>query len=209
MRTHRSFHPARILGGLALAVALALGAGPLAAQETGAAAADSTPLDLVFVVFPEPAGAGDALAAMSDTERQNLGSYAVVSKDSAGKVTVQDRKDASGGSQNAQNASQAIDGVVALLGRPTQDTQNQQQAQADTGGGQADTSAYAPEGGQAAGGAYGVSDADMGRMSGMLEPGGSALILVVEDPDAEATETAMKGAEGSPEVVVVDVIPVQ
>jgi hypothetical protein len=46
-------------------------------------------------------------------------------------------------------------------------------------------------------------------MSGMLDPGGSALILVVEDPNAAALESSMGEAAGKPEVIVVDVVPVE
>jgi hypothetical protein len=43
----------------------------------------------------------------------------------------------------------------------------------------------------------------------MLDPGDSALILVVEDPNAPALESSMREAEGEPEVIVVDVAPVE
>jgi hypothetical protein len=189
MTTRRSFDFAGVVGGLTLlAGLLAPGTRPLMAQDTGAAPADSTPLELVFVVFPEPAGAGHALAAMDSTQRQGLESYAVVTKDKEGNVKVEEKE------------GKNIDGVVALLGRPPQDSQAPTQNQTDTSG-------YAP--GTSAANTSGISEADASQMSGMLGPGGSALILVVEDPNAPALESSMQKAKGTPEVMVVDVIPVE
>jgi hypothetical protein len=187
---------------IAVATALLAVAGRPASgqQPANAAAQDSTPLTLLFIVFPDTASAQSAATSLTsnmgptqgyhapqsgnaqptDSTRptaqaaQNVDwiepYYAIASADKSGKVTVQDRGQKGSSSRDAR-AKKSIDGVSGLLGqRPSSS-------------------------GQAAGAGAsraGISSSDLGKMQGALDPGESALILVVAEPAADDVTSQMK-----------------
>jgi uncharacterized membrane protein len=168
--------------GSGLLAAFALGVVPAAAQDVaGAPLPDTAAMTLVFVVFPDEGAAQQALTDLNKTDTtasDQLASYAVVSKDQAGKVKVQESSAKKGKSTSAR-ADQAIDGVVALLGQPR--TNNQ--TTGDTTGTQTSVSAQ-----------------DMSKMQDMLTAGTSALIVIVPEPAADDLATSI----GQPEAQVVE-----
>jgi hypothetical protein len=175
-----------------LAGLLALAGRPAAAQ-SAAEAADSVPMQVVFVVFPDTTAADKAMAALPPAQQSSVESYQVVSKDKSGKMTSQQKHDKPGGAKQTQQASQTIDGVYALLNqRPTPNASSDSSAKG-----------YAP------GGANGtpVSSADASKMQNMLQPGQAAVILVVDDPHANAVEQSLSPGAG-PDGVVLDIVPV-
>ena len=177
MRTCRSSYLAGVRFGLVLlAGPLALGVSSVAAQDT-AAAQDTTAMTLVVAVFP---GQTAAKQAMHDTSKaqqvRHLESYAVVSKDQKGKISIiQAKRAKKGAPSSSRRASQAVDGAVALLGRRSTT-------------GPSDTTGYA------AGTQVGISQADVDKIRSMLTPGNSAIVFVVADPQVGDMESAMQQA---------------
>ncbi|MEA2723728.1 MAG: hypothetical protein QOH59_1499 [Gemmatimonadales bacterium] len=181
---------------LGLLAALAVGAVPVGAQDVGAAPLpDTTNLALVFVVFPDEGAAQTTMDSFSKTEQSSgspLESYAVVSRDEHGKLKVQESpKQNEQRTRTEARADNTIDGVVALLGQPST------QSQADTAAGQA--------------GHTGISSANMGKMQDMLAPGTSAIIAVVPEPLAQDVSSGVEKADTTDtgKVVVVEVAPPQ
>jgi hypothetical protein len=204
----RTIHP-RARAGVSVAVAMAfmaIASGPAVAQQPSEAAAvqDSTPLTLMFVVFPDSASASAAASGLtgspgyqamsSDTgqspQQVDLGAdsvhwiepyYAVASMDKNGKVTVKDQGNKGHGARDTR-AEQSIDGVTALLEeRPSQPNQPSDNGQAAGAG--------ASRGG--------VSSANLKDMQSALQPGQTALIFVVAQPAADAVASQMKQANAS------------
>lgn len=175
-------------------LAMTFGGVPAAAQETGAAPLpDTTAMALVFVVFPGEDAAGATMSSLDQSQTAAGGpmeSYAVVSRDKQGKLTVQDipRKSESGSRTDAKS-DDMIDGVVALLGQP------RGQGQADTAAGQAGTT--------------GISSANIDKMQRMLAPETSAIIAVVPEPQTQAVTSELDQADAtnSGEVVIVEMAP--
>jgi hypothetical protein len=170
-----------------------------AQQTTTAAAQDTTPLTLVFVIFPDTTAAQNAMTSLSGSEPSptaagqpdNSGQqppntvgnpanvewiepyYAMVSKDRNGKVAVQ-RRGEKGTTARDVRAENSIDGVVALLGeRPSKNNQSVSGAGATRAG---------------------ISSANMNEMQNMLTPGNTALILVVEHPNVPGLTSELKQA---------------
>jgi hypothetical protein len=49
----------------------------------------------------------------------------------------------------------------------------------------------------------------MSKMSGMLDPGESALIIVAPHPPIDDVKSSLAKAPGEPEVLVVEVVPIE
>jgi hypothetical protein len=203
----RTIHPPG-RAGVSVAVATAfmvMASGPAVAQQPSEAAAqDSTPLTLLFVVFPDSASATKAASGLTgspgyqampaDTgqspQQVDLGAdslhwiepyYAVASMDKNGKVTVKDQGNKGHGARDTR-AEQSIDGVTALLEeRPSNPTQPSDSGQAAGAGASR----------------AGVSSANLGDMQSALQPGETALIFVVAQPAADALTSQMKQAHAS------------
>jgi hypothetical protein len=204
----RTIH-SRARAGVSVAVAtafMAMASGPAVAQQPSepAAVQDSTPLTLMFVVFPDSASATQAASALtgsrgyqtmaSDTgqspQQVDLGAdslhwiepyYAVASMDKNGKVTVKNQGN-KGGSARDTRAEQSIDGVTALLGeRPSKPNQPSNNGQAAGAGASR----------------AGVSSANLRDMQSALQPEETALIFVVTAPAADALTSQMKQAHAS------------
>jgi uncharacterized membrane protein len=182
MRTYRSPCLAGVRFGLVLlAGPLALGVSSVAAQDTAsvqaAAAQDTTAMTLVIAVFPGQTAAKKAMHDMSKAQQvRHRESYAVVSKDQKGKISIiQAKRAKKGATPSSRRASQAVDGAVALLGRRSTT-------------GPSDTTGYA------AGTQVGISQADVDKIRSMLTPGNSAIIFVVADPQVGDMESAMQQA---------------
>jgi len=152
MKTDRNSRLTGARLGLAmLAGLLALGVRPGAAEVRGVAQAqDTTPMTLIFAVFPGQTGAKRAMDKMERGQKEKVGhleTYAVVSKDQEGNIKVQEKRG-------------KIDGVVALLGRvPT--------------GGPNDTAT------SAAGNPAGISKENADKIRKTLTAGNYAIMLLV------------------------------
>jgi len=181
MRMHR--RALLVLGGV-----LTMGGARVLAQQP----TDATPLELVFVVFPDSGGAGKALSGISADQRSQMESYTTVIKDKSGKVTAGTKHDKKGGSASTSRASNAIDGMVALLGEQGHQPESKP---AEQGAKPADTSGYAPQ--RPTSNRAGITDADMSRMSQQLTPGGSAIIFVVPVAEKAALESDMSQTPGA------------
>ena len=178
-RSHRRWRLVEARSGLVMlaGLLLALGARAAAAQDTTAMQAqdtsamqaqDTTPMTLVVAVFRGPTAAQQAMSHMQTAQKGHLESYAVVSKDRSGNVTVQGRQGTTG-----TRAGRAVDGAVALLGRRS------------AAGVPSDTAA-------AGASESGLSRADVNRIQRMLAPGNSAIVFVVARPYAGRMSSAMK-----------------
>jgi hypothetical protein len=177
---------------------LVAGRSAAAQGQPAAQAADTTPLQIVFVVYPDTTAADQAMAKLSAAQRGHVESYQVVSEDKQGNLKTQQKHDKAGNSAPTQRASNTSDGVVALLGeRPQRDT--------STAGRDTSAQGYAP--GKAGGNASGISAADQTRMQDMLTPGQAAVILVVEDPYGKDLQSAMQKDNGTGGMVV-ELVPV-
>ena len=168
--------------GLALLAALAFGRVPAAAQERGGAPLpDTTALALVFVVFPEEAGAQQAINELNQSDTLNAGhieDYAIVSKGQDGQVKLQESSTGDQEPSGSPRAENAVNGVVAhWVG----------------GGGNAQ--------GQA-----GVSAENMNKMRGLLKPGTSAVVAVTVEPYLPAVVNSLRQGDTT-QVVEADIAP--
>jgi hypothetical protein len=167
---------------LALAALVAV-VGPLAAQ-----AQDGPPLKMVYAVWKSPGGATNAMSHMNKKTYDLVQAYAVLVKDTAGKVEVKQRHNQAGGSPRAVKAAETIDTAIARLSALPPNA-------ADSAAG------YAP----ASGPASHLSEKDLKKVVSMLSPGESAVLLISPQPDvAEVQKFMGMGGQGAPEVVVVD-----
>jgi hypothetical protein len=201
---------ARVRAPISVAIAGALltvfGQATTAQQPANAASQDSTPLTLLFIVFPDTASAQSAAASLSSdmspaqgyaepqadsaqpsdsaqgsaTAMQNVEwiepYYAIASMDKKGKVTVQDHGQ-KGKSTRDSRAENSIEGVSALLGEKP-----------SSGGGQAAGAGASQSG---------ISSSSLRDMQGALDPGEAALIIVVAEPMADDVTSQMKQAHAS------------
>jgi hypothetical protein len=169
---------------------LVLGAHPAAAQgRSGAQAQDTTPATVIFAVFPGPAGATNALNDRATARELGRESYAVVSKDRNGKVSVQKRHERSsaptaGAAGAAARSATPVEDVIVMLEAPA----------VDTTGRPADSSGYAAGGRRTAGTRTSLSQADTRKVQDALEPGTSAIVLVVADPSVDSVNSTMQKA---------------
>jgi len=167
-----------------LALAALVGVvGPLSAQ-----AQDGPPLKMVYAVWKSPGGASDAMHHMNKKTYDLVEAYAVLVKDTAGKVEVKQRGNKAGGSPQAVQAAETIDSAVARL------TALPPNAEDSVAG-------YKPAGGPASH----LSDKDFKKVVSMLDPGESGVLLISPQPDvAEVQKFVGMGGQAAPEVVVVD-----
>jgi len=140
-------------------------------------------MTLIVAVFPDSAGAGQAMSQMTSDQKAQVQSYAVVSKDAKGKMKVQDRKSRKGTQGNRANKS--IDGAVALLGQAPQ-----QNARDSTSGKKA-----------------GMSQDDANKLSAMLPPDNSAILIVVPTDDTQPMGSALQQANPT-QVMGAELVPV-
>ena len=116
--------------------------------------------------------------------------YAVLVKDTTGKVEVSQRHNKAGGSDRAMQASQIIDTSIARLSALPPNA-------ADSASG------YAPKSGPASH----LSEKDFKKVVSMLGPGESAVLIISPKPDVSEVERVLgMGSQGAPEVVVVDIL---
>ena len=157
--------------------------GPLSAQ-----AQDEAPLKMVYAVWKSPGGAANTMSHMNKKTYDLVEAYAVLVKDTAGKVEVKDRHNKAGGSPQAMQAAETIDTAIARLSALPANA-------ADSAAG------YRP----ASGPASHLSEKDLKRVVGMLDPGESAVLLISPAPDvSEVQKFVGMGGQAAPEFVVVD-----
>ena len=167
---------------LALA-ALVTVVAPLSAQ-----AQDGPPLKMVYAVWKSTGGASNTMHHMNKKTYDLVEAYAVLVKDTAGKVEVKDRHNKAGGSPQAMQAAETIDTAIARLSALPANA-------ADSAAG------YRP----ASGPASHLSEKDLKRVVGMLDPGESAVLLISPAPDvSEVQKFVGMGGQAAPEFVVVD-----
>lgn len=167
---------------LALA-ALAAVVGPQSAR-----AQDGPPLKMVYAVWKSSGGASNAMHHMNKKTYDLVEAYAVVVKDTAGKVEVKQRHNTAGGSPQAAQAAETIDSAIARL------TALPANAEDSVAG-------YKPAGGPASH----LSDKDFKRVVSMLDPGESAVLLISPQPDvSQVQKNVGMGGQDAPEFVVVD-----
>jgi hypothetical protein len=163
MMTHETSRFAkRAVVSATLGIVSMLGAGAGRAQGSDSGAI------LIVAVFQGPGAADSTLNGMTQQLRY-VKSYAVVSKDQNGGVSLRQnhrmRSDAAG----APAANDAIDGAIALLGHPLPPSRPNNQATH-------------------------ISQSKADRIATMLTPGNSAIILVVPELDADRLESDMRPA---------------
>ena len=167
---------------LSLAAFLAVG-GPLTAQ-----AQTEPPLKMVYAVWKGTGGAANTMKQMNKKTYDLVEAYAVLVKDTAGKVEVAQRHNKAGGSDRAMQASETIDTSIARLSALPANA-------ADSGIG------YAPSGP-----ASRLSEKDLKKVVSMLGPGESAVLLISPQPNVSEMERFLgMGGQGAPEVVAVDI----
>jgi len=163
--------------------ALVVVVGPLSAQ-----AQDGPPLKMVYAVWKSTGGASNTMHHMNKKTYDLVEAYAVLVKDTAGKVEVKDRHNKAGGSPQAMQAAETIDTAIARLSALPANA-------ADSAAG------YRPAGGPASH----LSEKDLKRVVGMLDPGESAVLLISPAPDvSEVQKFVGMGGQAAPEFVVVD-----
>ena len=168
---------------LSLAAFLAVG-GPLTAQ-----AQTEPPLKMVYAVWKGTGGAANTMKQMNKKTYDLVEAYAVLVKDTAGKVDVTQRHNKAGGSAAAMQASETIDTAIARLSALPPNA-------ADSASG------YKP----ASGPASRLSEKDLKKVVSMLSPGESAVLLISPEPNVAEMERFLgMGGQGTPEVVEVDI----
>ena len=167
-----------------LALAALVGVvGPLSAQ-----AQDGPPLKMVYAVWKSPGGASNTMHHMNKKTYDLVEAYAVLVKDTAGKVEVKQRHNQAGGSPQAVQAAETIDTAIARLSALPANA-------ADSASGY--RSANWP--------ASRLSDKDLKKVVSMLSPGESAVLLISPAPDvSEVQKFVGMGGQAAPEFVVVD-----
>jgi len=153
---------------LVLLAALAWGRLSAAAQERGAAALpDTMQLALVLIVFPDEAGAQQAITGLHQSDTATAGQiedYAVVTRGQDGKVKLQESSTGDAQTAGSSRAEDAVNGVVAHW---------------VAGGGTAEREA-------------GVSGESMNRMGELLKPGTSGVLAVTMEPYLPAVVKSLK-----------------
>ena len=157
-------------------------ANPLVAQDK------DPPLKMVYAVWKDIGGAAYTVTQMNKKNYDKVEAWAVIVKDSTGKVEVTQRGNKAGGSARAMQASVIIDTAVARLGAlPANAGENASQ--------------YRP----ASGPASRLSEGDLKKVVSMLHPNESALLAISPKPDVADVEKFMgMGGHGTPEKVVID-----
>ena len=158
MGTHRAWH-------LSLTAFLVVGS-PLPAL-----AQKEPPLKMVYAVWKHPGGASNIMKQMNKKTYDLVEAYAVLVKDTTGKVEVSQRHNQAGGSAAAMTASETIDTAIARLSALPANA-------ADS------AKAYAPSDGPASH----LSDKDLKKVVSMLDPGESAVLLISPKPDVSEVQ---------------------
>jgi hypothetical protein len=168
---------------------LSLAAFLLVASPWSAQAQKDAPLKMVYAVWKGTGGAANTMKQMNKKDYDLVEAYAVLVKDTAGKVEVTERHNQAGGSARAMTASQTIDTAIARLSALPPNA-------ADSAKG------YAP----ATGPASRLSEKDLKKVVSMLGPGESAVLLISPKPDVSEMERFLgMGGQGTPEIVTVDI----
>ena len=165
--------------------AFVLFAGPMLAQEK------DPPLKMVYAVWKDIGGAEYSVSQINKKNYDKIEAWAVIVKDTSGKVTVTQRGNKAGGDPRAMQASVIIDTAAARLSAlPANAGQNASQ--------------YRP----ASGPASRLSDGDLKKVVSMLHPGESGLLAISPKPDVADVEKFMgMGGHGKPEVIVMNLQP--
>ena len=152
-------------------------------------AQNDAPLKMVYAVWKDPGSAATIMRNMNKKTYDLVEAYAVLVKDKSGKVEVQQRHNKAGGSDRAMVASQTIDTSIARLSALPANA-------ADS------AKAYAPQSGPASR----LSEKDLKKVVGMLNPGESAVLLISPKPNvSEMEHTLGMGGQGTPEIIEVDI----
>ena len=166
---------------------LSLAAFLLVANPWAAQAQTEAPLKMIYAVWKDSTGAASTLKQMSKGTKDLIEATAVLTKDKAGKVEVSKRYNKAGGSVTALQASQIVDTAIARLSAPVPSA-------ADSASG------YAPAPPSR------LSEEDLKKITGMLGPGGSALILISPKPNmAEIKRSVGMGGQGEAQIVELEV----
>jgi len=161
----------------------------LVAGPSSALAQKDGSLKMVYAVWGDPGSAATIMRNMNKKTYDLVEAYAILVKDKSGKVTVQQRHNQSGGSDRAMVASETIDTAIARLSALPPNA-------ADS------AKAYAPTSGPASR----LSEKDLKKVVGMLNPGESAVLLISPKPNvSEMEHTLGMGGQGAPEIVEVDI----
>jgi uncharacterized membrane protein len=142
---------------------------------------DITPVQVVLATFNEDSEAGAALKKLEDVRRQarlDFDDAAVIRKDAQGKLHIKETGDTSAGKGATIGA--VIGGVIGLLAGPI--------------GVLAGAGAIA--GGLAAKGDAGLKDEPLAALGKSLEPGNSAVVLVVPQVWVEAVQKQLEATAG-------------
>ncbi len=157
---------------LPLAGLLAL-AHPLPAQGHGQA-----PLKLIYAVWEDTTGAPNAIAGLDKQLRDQIESYAIITRDWDGSVDVREKHDKDDFSAPSVEAGQTIDSVVALLNEPARLNGNRATRIAK----------------------------NLDEMKDLLQPGESALLLMAPRPPIPELRRTLGMDPGDAEVVEVEVL---
>jgi hypothetical protein len=145
---------------------------------------------MVYAVWKDIGGAANSMRHMNKKTYDLVEAYAVLVKDTTGKVVVSQRHNKAGGSDRAMQASQTIDTSIARLSALPANA-------ADSASG------YAPKSGPVSH----LSEKDFKKVVSMLGPGESALLIISPKPDVSEVQSFLgMGGQGAPEVVVVDIL---
>jgi hypothetical protein len=168
---------------------LALGTFLLVAAPSPAFAQEGGSLKMVYAVWGDTGSAATIMRNMNKKTYDLVEAYAVLVKDKSGKVGIRQRHNQAGGSDRAMVASQTIDTAIARLSALPANA-------ADSAMG------YAPNDGPASR----LSEKDLKKVVGMLNPGESAVLLISPKPNvSEMKHTLGMGGQGTPEIVQVDI----
>jgi len=167
---------------------LSLAAFLLVAGPSAALAQKEPPLKMVFAVWKDTAVAAHTMQHMNKKAYDLVEAYAVLVKDSTGKVEVGQRHNQAGGSPRAMQASVTIDTAIARLSA----------LPANAGD---SVSAYAPNNGPASL----LSEKDFKKVVTMFGPRESAVLLISPQPNVAEMERFLgMGGHGAPEFVEVE-----
>jgi hypothetical protein len=125
---------------------------------------EAPPLKMVYAVWKDQGGAANTMKQMNKKTYDLVEAYAVLVKDTAGKVAVRQRHNKAGGSVTALQGSQVVDTAIARLSAPAPSA-------ADSASG------HAPSGQ-----ASRLSEEDLKKVVGMFGPGESAVIIMSPIP---------------------------
>jgi hypothetical protein len=165
---------------------LSLAAFLLVANPWAARAQTEAPLKMIYAVWKDSTGAATTLKQMSKGTKDLIEATAIITKDKSGNVQLSKRYNKAGGSVTALQASQLVDTAVARLSEPAPSASDS-------------ASGYAPAPRR-------LSEEDLKKITGMLRPGGSALILISPEPNmSEIHRSLGMGGQGKPEIVELEV----